>query len=192
MKTFSIFSNWILQPNVGNARCYTKMTRGKWFTNCYPNIITNILKSCLMKYSAEEGLIICKTFPVWKNFFGGKHVETRWIEQKKKTATMPCCSQHRVPINFFDDPCIQWTTGFKCSNDTFRLEIVKIYDELRPIVLKSLRKSSILITFDGWTITVTKEKHLFLLYFKSSPGRALFSGKAWWWIRRRPSMYPWG
>ena len=109
--------------------------------------------------------------PSVKKLFGGKNVETTWIELKKNIAIMACCSQHSVPINFFDYPCLRWATEFKCSNDTVRWEIVKIYDELRPDILKSLSKCSFLIAFGALCFVA--------LCFKSSPGRALLSGKAW-------------
>ena len=92
---------------------------------------------------------------------------------------MTCSTQHRVPLNLFDDPCVQWKTGYKCSNDTLRREIVKVYDELRTAVMKSLKKISILNASDGLTITVNKKSTYVLLYFKSNPDGSLFSGKAW-------------
>ena len=44
-KAFTNFPSWILQPNVGGARRYKILTRGKRVTKRYPTIIANIIKA---------------------------------------------------------------------------------------------------------------------------------------------------
>ena len=143
-----------------------RKTGYKTLSEHYHKPLNNLFEEILSKRRSDN----LEDNPSVKNFLGGKNVETIWIDQIKKTASMACCSQHPVLMNVFNDPCIHWTTGFKCFNDTVRREIVKGNDELRTAVLKSLKKSSILIAFDGWTYTVKKEKHLSFVLFQVKSG----------------------
>ena len=87
------------------------------------------------------------------------------IPTAKRLAISVCCSKHVIPFTFFEDPYIRWATGVSSTKNTIKENIISLENEIKERALKRLEKNSVVVAYDGWKNTVSKQKHLtFLLH----------------------------
>ena len=81
------------------------------------------------------------------------------LSQTRKTAIAFCSARHSLPLNFYEEKCNEWALELKVPRDKLRREIENLYTDVKETVVK-ISKADMFVTFDGWTNSVTRHKHM--------------------------------
>ena len=77
-----------------------------------------------------------------------------------EVATMICCSQHVLPLNWAEHPIVRGTFGFTHSAKIVWSENTQLYQKYRKDVQIQLKDSTVTLALDGWKNAVTGNENL--------------------------------